>query len=207
MPCLTLLWAAPTAHPAPQGTVGLWAVPPRTDVQVGVQGKWRIHQPVLLLMARLPVHNVAFGFLVSQGDGGNLEGESSMRPDPEMLYGRKQWQHSQGPDAGGWQWWRRQEWWWCYGTGPSREQTTGCAVCREDDPPVSDRHPVLPSLDDLVIKHFPFPPLRSGCLLGPPPGGQRTQISHKFPSDTWKNHSGGDKKSKLAAGSGVSAPL
>lgn len=102
MPCLTLLWAPPTAHPAPQGTVGLWAVPPRTNVQVGVQGKWRVHQPVLLLVARLPVHNVAFGFLVSQGDGGNLEGESSMRPDPEILDGRKEWQHSQGPDAGGW---------------------------------------------------------------------------------------------------------
>ena len=105
--------------------MGLWAAPPRTDVQVGVQGEWRIHQPVLLLVARLPIHNVAFSFLVSQGDGGNLEGESSMRPDPEMLDGRKEWQHSQGPDVGGW-WWRWWWWqwcWWRYGTGPSREQT------------------------------------------------------------------------------------
>lgn len=70
-------------------------------MQVGVQGEWRIHQPVLLLVARLPIHNVAFSFLVSQGDGGNLEGESSMRPDPEMLDGRKEWQHSQGPDVWG----------------------------------------------------------------------------------------------------------
>lgn len=100
MPCLTLLGAPPTAHPTPQEKVGLWAAPPRTDVQVGVQGEWRVHQPVLLLVARLPIHNVAFSFLVSQGDGGNLEGENSMRANPEMLDGRKEWQHSQGPDVG-----------------------------------------------------------------------------------------------------------
>lgn len=45
-----------------------------TDVQVRVNGKFLIHQSVLLLVARLSVHNVTFSFLISQGNGGDLEG-------------------------------------------------------------------------------------------------------------------------------------
>ena len=47
----------------------------RTNVQVRVYGKLLVHQSVLLLMARLPVHNVTFSFLISQGNRGNLDGE------------------------------------------------------------------------------------------------------------------------------------
>jgi hypothetical protein len=48
--------------------------PPHTNVQVRIDGKLLVHQSVLLLVARLPTHNVTFSFLICQGNGGNLGG-------------------------------------------------------------------------------------------------------------------------------------
>jgi hypothetical protein len=49
--------------------------PPHTNVKVRVDGQLLVHQSVFLLVARFPIHNVTFRFLIGQGNGGDLEKE------------------------------------------------------------------------------------------------------------------------------------
>lgn len=70
--------------------------PHRTNVQVRVHGKRLVHQSVLLLVARFPVHDVTFSFLIGQGDGGDLEGKRLVRSNPRMLCST----HSRGAGLG-----------------------------------------------------------------------------------------------------------
>lgn len=51
--------------------------PPHTNVKVRVDGQLCVHQSVFLLVARFPIHNVTFCFLIGQGNGGDLEKERS----------------------------------------------------------------------------------------------------------------------------------